>query len=168
EWNRLQPGAAPPRALTPFELVTLASLVEKETGVADERGLIAAVFYNRLEKKMVLACDPTVIYAERLEKAGWFDGEINVSDLERRSPYNTYLNAGLPPGPIASPGRAALEAVLKPPESNYLFFVSNNAGGHHFAATSGEHARNVARYRRKREQSQSPARRQTSGAKAQR
>ncbi len=168
EWNQLQPGAAPPRALTPYELVTLASLVEKETGVAQERGLIAAVFYNRLEKRMVLACDPTVIYAERLEKAGWFDGEINVSDLERRSPYNTYLNAGLPPGPIASPGRAALEAVLKPPKSNYLFFVSNNAGGHHFAATSGEHARNVARYRRKREQNQSPPKRQTSGAKTQR
>ncbi len=155
EWDQLQPGAAPPQALTPYELVTLASLVEKETGVADERGLIAAVFYNRLEKKMVLACDPTVIYAERLEKAGWFDGEINVSDLERRSPYNTYLNAGLPPGPIASPGRAALEAVLKPPKSNYLFFVSNGQGGHHFAATSAEHARNVARYRRKRERAES-------------
>ena len=102
EWNELQSTAAPPLALTPYELVTLTSLVEKETGVPDERGVIAAVFYNRLEKKMVLACDPTVIYAERMEKAGWFDGEINVSDLERRSPYNTYLNAGLPPGPIAS------------------------------------------------------------------
>ncbi|HXE74414.1 MAG TPA: endolytic transglycosylase MltG [Candidatus Xenobia bacterium] len=159
EWNRLAPGASPPHALTPYELVTLASLVEKETGAADERGLVAAVFYNRLEKKMVLACDPTVIYAERLEKGGAFDGEINVSDLQRRSPYNTYLNAGLPPGPIASPGRASLEAVLKPPQSNYLYFVSNNQGGHHFAATSAEHSRNVARYRRQREREQRSPRR---------
>ncbi len=168
EWNQLQPTAAPPLALTPYELVTLASLVEKETGVPQERGVIAAVFYNRLEKKMVLACDPTVIYAERLEKDGWFDSEINVSDLERRSPYNTYLNAGLPPGPIASPGRASLEAVLKPPKSNYLFFVSNGQGGHVFSATSGEHARNVTRYRRQREQSQRQQKRQATGTKAQR
>ena len=168
EWNQLAPEAAPPAALTPYELVTLASLVEKETGVPDERGLVAAVFYNRLEKKIVLACDPTVIYAERLEKDGDFDGEINVSDLERRSPYNTYLNAGLPPGPIASPGRASLEAALKPPQSNYLYFVSNNQGGHVFSATPGEHSRNVGRYRRKREQSQRQPKRAAAGAKAQR
>ena len=117
---------------------------------------------------MVLACDPTVIYAERLEKGGAFDGEINVSDLQRRSPYNTYVNAGLPPGPIASPGRASLEAALKPPQSTYLYFVSNNAGGHHFAATSAEHSRNVARYRHQRDQIQRQQKRQAAGGKAQR
>lgn len=158
-YGELEKGAQPPRALTTHERVTLASLVEKETGVAGERGLVAAVFYNRLERGMVLACDPTVIYAERVAKGGAFDGEINVSDLERRSPYNTYLNAGLPPGPIASPGRAALEAALRPPKSDYLFFVSNNQGGHHFAATSREHERNVARYRRERERAQRNQRR---------
>jgi len=151
-WGELEPLANPPRPLSPHELVTLASLVEKETGVAEERGLVAAVFYNRLERRMVLACDPTVIYAERLAKRGEFDGAINVSDLERESPYNTYRVAGLPPGPIASPGRAALAAALKPPKSDYLFFVSNNQGGHHFATTSREHERNVARFRREREQ----------------
>jgi len=153
-WGELQPLASPPQPLSPHELVTLASLVEKETGIADERGLVAAVFYNRLERQMVLACDPTVIYAERLAKGGEFDGEINVSDLARESPYNTYLNAGLPPGPIASPGRAALEATLKPPKSDYFFFVSNNQGGHRFAATAAEHSRNVARFRRLREREQ--------------
>ncbi|MGH9813314.1 MAG: endolytic transglycosylase MltG, partial [Candidatus Acidiferrales bacterium] len=83
-----------------------------------------------------------------------FDGAINVSDLERESPYNTYRVAGLPPGPIASPGRAALAAALKPPKSDYLFFVSNLQGGHHFAATAAEHSRNVARFRRQREREQ--------------
>jgi UPF0755 protein len=158
-WGELEPVASPPRPLAPHELVTLASLVEKETGVADERGLVAAVFYNRLERRMVLACDPTVIYAERLAKGGEFDGAINVSDLERESPYNTYRVAGLPPGPIASPGRAALAAALKPPKSNYLFFVSNNQGGHHFATTAQEHERNVARFRRQREREQQTERR---------
>lgn len=143
---------ANPHKLTVNQLVTLASLVEKETAVPEERGLIAAVFYNRLERKMLLACDPTVIYAARLEGDGAFDGVINVSDLERPSPYNTYLHTGLPPGPIAAPGRASLQAVLHPPKSNYLFFVSNTHGGHAFAATAAEHARNVARYRRLREQ----------------
>lgn len=154
EWSQLQPLASPPQPLAPHELVTMASLVEKETGIADERGLVAAVFYNRLERRMVLACDPTVIYAERLAKGGEFDGAINVSDLERESPYNTYRVAGLPPGPIASPGRAALAAALKPPKSDYLFFVSNLQGGHHFAVSAAEHSRNVARFRRQREREQ--------------
>jgi UPF0755 protein len=153
-YNELRADAELPRTLTAHEQVTLASLVEKETGVADERGLVAAVFYNRLERRMLLGCDPTVIYAARLASEGQFDGVINVSDLERESPYNTYLRAGLPPGPIASPGRASLEAVLNPPESKYLFFVSNTEGGHFFAATSREHERNVARYRRLRAQQQ--------------
>ena len=146
----LQKNPANPQHLSPHEIVTLASLVEKETGAAEERGLIAAVFTNRLQHRMFLACDPTVIYAARLASDGRFDGVINVSDLERDSPYNTYLHTGLPPGPIASAGRAALEAVLNPPASNFLFFVSNTRGGHFFAATAAQHSRNVARYRRLR------------------
>lgn len=151
-YGPLAEKAANPQHLSPHQLVTLASLVEKETGAAEERGLIAAVFYNRLERGTVLACDPTVIYAARLEKDGEFDGVIHVSDLERRSPYNTYRYAGLPPGPIGSPGRAALEAVLNPPLSDYFYFVSNTHGGHLFARTEREHERNVARYRRLRAQ----------------
>lgn len=148
----LRQQAKPPAEFSVHKLVTLASLVEEETGVSEERGLVAAVFYNRLERGMALACDPTVIYAKRLVNGGHFDGYIRVSDLERNSPYNTYLHTGLPPGPIASPGRAALAAVLSPPRSNYLYFVSNTRGGHYFAATAAEHERNVARYRRLRAQ----------------
>lgn len=131
--------------LSPHQLVTLASLVEKETSEPGERGPIAAVFYNRLKHKLALQCDPTVIYAARL--AGAYDGVINVSDLARDSPYNTYRHVGLPPGPIANPGRASLEAVLNPPITRYLYFVSNTEGGHVFARTGAEHARNVAHYR---------------------
>lgn len=148
----LQRKPTNPRTFSPHQLVTLASLVEEETGIAEERGLVAAVFYNRLARDMALACDPTVIYAKRLANGGAFDGFIRVSDLERRSPYNTYLRPGLPPGPIASPGRAALAAVLSPPRSDYLYFVSNLRGGHVFASKSAEHTRNVARYRRLRSQ----------------
>ncbi|MBI2955992.1 MAG: endolytic transglycosylase MltG [Acidobacteria bacterium] len=149
-YTSLAEQAATPLKLTPHQLVTLASLVEKETGVAEERGLIAGVFHNRLARNWRLECDPTVIYAERLAKGGVFDGEVNVSDLERTSPYNTYLRAGLPPGPIASPGRAALEAALNPPKTNYLYFVSDTRGGHVFSSSGAEHARHVARYRRQR------------------
>ncbi|MFQ5695183.1 MAG: endolytic transglycosylase MltG, partial [Terriglobia bacterium] len=156
-YRELEAAAANPAELSAHELVTLASLVEKETGEADERGLIASVFYNRLGRNMLLACDPTVIYAARLEAEGAFDGVINVSDLELDSPYNTYRRRGLPPGPIASPGRAALAAALSPPESNYLYFVSNTEGGHFFASTAARHARNVARYRRLRQRQQHSA-----------
>ncbi len=141
-----------PQNLTPHQLVTLASLVEKETGAAGERGLIASVFTNRLRRRFLLACDPTVIYAARLAAGGEFDGIIHQSDLDRKSPYNTYLHVGLPPGPIASPGRAALAAALNPPQSDYFYFVSNTQGGHFFARTFTEHDRNVARYRRLRRQ----------------
>ena len=165
-YGRLAEGDSDPRALTPHQLVTLASLVEKETAVAEERGLVAAVFHNRLRKKLILACDPTVIYAERLAKGGSWDGRINVSDLQRNSPYNTYRHAGLPPGPIASPGRAALAAALHPPASKYLYFVSDTQGGHFFAATSGEHSRNVARFRRLRAQQLEDLRRQAAPKRA--
>lgn len=154
----LKEEAANPQGLSPHEVVTLASLVEKETGVAEERGLIASVFYNRLERRVALQADPTVIYAARLEGEGEFDRVINVSDLERDHPYNTYKHPGLPPGPIASPGKAALEAALNPPETRYLYFVSNTEGGHFFARTGAEHARNVARYRRLRAEKRRRAR----------
>lgn len=157
-WRPLNEEGAHAQGLSPHELVTLASLVEKETGVAEERGLIASVFYNRLERRIALQADPTVIYAARLEGEGEFDRVINVSDLERDHPYNTYRHSGLPPGPIASPGKAALEAVLNPPETRYLYFVSNTEGGHFFARTGAEHARNVARYRRLRAEKRRRAR----------
>ena len=156
-YGSLRATAAKRPRLTAYQLVTLASLVEKETGVPEERGLIAAVFYNRLQRGLPLQCDPTLIYAARLAADGYFDGTINISDLERASPYNTYLHPGLPPGPIANPGRASLEAVLNPPHSDFHYFVSNTRGGHFFARTSGEHERNVARYRRLRAQQEQKA-----------
>jgi UPF0755 protein len=126
--------------------VTMASIVEKETSVPEERPEVAGVFYNRLEKGMVLATDPTVIYAAMLRNH--YRGTIYQSDLQFDSPYNTYRYAGLPPGPIANPGRASLEAALHPASTGYLYFVSDNEGHHRFSRTPGEHARNVAAYRR--------------------
>lgn len=127
-------------------VVTLASIVEKETSVPEERALVAGVYTNRLQGNMALAADPTVAYAAQL--AGRYRGTIYKSDLEYDSPYNTYRYAGLPPGPVANPGRAALEAALKPATTDYFYFVSDNHGAHRFARTSQEHARNVAVYRR--------------------
>jgi UPF0755 protein len=128
--------------------VTMASIIEKESAVPDERPLVASVYYNRLGKNVQLAADPTVVYASEL--IGKYDGVIHQSDLALDSPYNTYKFAGLPPGPIANPGRTALAAALHPADSNYLYFVADpsNPGHHHFAATAAEHARNVAAYRR--------------------
>ena len=126
------------------QVVTLASLVEKETALPDERGIVAGVYANRLRIGMGLQCDPTVIYA--LARAGRYAGNLTRADLALDSPYNTYRYAGLPPGPIASPGKAALEAALQPAEVPYLYFVSRNDGGHVFAATLEEHNRNVQRY----------------------
>ncbi|MCX6549657.1 MAG: endolytic transglycosylase MltG [Acidobacteria bacterium] len=126
------------------EVVTLASLVEKETAQSDERAVVAGVFRNRLAKRMGLQCDPTVIYA--LELQGGFDGNLRRADLGLDSPYNTYRHAGLPPGPIAAPGRASLDAAAHPADVDYLYFVSRNDGSHVFAATLDEHNRNVFRY----------------------
>jgi peptidoglycan lytic transglycosylase G len=130
------------------DTVTLASLVEKETGVDEERGLVASVFENRLERGMRLQCDPTAIYAALLE--GRYNGVIRRSDLDDPHPYNTYQHAGLPPGPIANPGEASLRAALKPPDTKFLFFVAqpDSAGGHVFSATAAEHSRAVGQYRR--------------------
>lgn len=132
------------RGLTIRQLVTLASIIEKETGNSGERALVAAVYSNRLKIGMGLQCDPTVIYA--LERAGRYTGNLTREDLQYDSPYNTYRYAGLPPGPIASPGRASLEAAVSPADAPYLYFVSKNDGSHAFATTLDEHNRNVQQY----------------------
>lgn len=126
-------------------VVTLASIVEKETSIPAERPLVAGVFENRIKSNIGLATDPSVIYASLL--AGKFDGTIRQSDLALDSPYNTYRYRGLPPGPIANPGYEALQAALHPTTSAYLYFVANNKGGHNFAKTLEGHNRNVAAYR---------------------
>ena len=132
------------RGMTVRQFVTLASIVEKETGNPAERPLVAAVYANRLKIGMGLQCDPTVIYA--LERAGRYTGNLTRDDLHFDSPYNTYRYAGLPPGPIASPGRASLEAAANPATAPYLYFVSKNDGSHAFASTLEEHNRNVQEY----------------------
>jgi UPF0755 protein len=132
------------RGLSVRALVTLASIVEKETGKPEERPLVAAVYSNRLKVGMGMQCDPTVIYA--LERAGKYDGNLTREDLRFDSPYNTYRYAGLPPGPIAAPGRASLEAAENPADAPYLYFVSRNDGTHAFASTLPEHNRNVFEY----------------------
>jgi len=132
------------RGLSLRQLVTLASLVEKETAKAEERPLVAAVYWNRLKIGMGLQCDPTVIYA--LEREGRYTGNLTREDLQFDSPYNTYRYAGLPPGPIAAPGQAALEAAAQPADVAFLYFVSRNDGSHAFASTLEEHTRNVQLY----------------------
>jgi UPF0755 protein len=137
-------AAARARGLSIHQVVTLASIVEKETANPPERPLIASVYENRLRIGMALQCDPTVIYA--LEQARRYDGNLHRADLSFDSPYNTYRYPGLPPGPIAAPGRASLDAVVHPADSDYLYFVSRNDGSHEFAATLAEHNRNVQKY----------------------
>jgi UPF0755 protein len=127
------------------QVVTLASIVEKETGLAQERPMIASVFLNRLKKRMRLESDPTVIYG--LED---FTGNLKKRHLTQPTPYNTYVIRGLPPGPIASPGKKAIEAVLSPADTDYLYFVSKNDGSHHFSKTLSEHNRAVQKYQKKR------------------
>lgn len=139
------------------EFVTLASIVEKETGVASERPQVAAVFVNRLNKGMRLQSDPTILYGLFGGKGRPADRPIYKSDIEKPTPYNTYTIDGLPPGPIANPGRASLEAVAHPAETNDLYFVADGTGGHVFAESLDEHNKNVAKwreYRRTQEQSQ--------------
>lgn len=136
----------------PFETradwVTLASIVEKETGLAEERSLVAGVFVNRLRKGMPLQSDPTVIYAVTKGMGGQLGRGIRKSELRSEDPYNTYTNAGLPPGPIANPGWAALEAAIRPAETEFLYFVADGSGGHAFARTLNDHNRNVRTWRR--------------------
>ena len=130
--------------LTPRQVVTLASLVEKETAQPSERPIVAAVYVNRLKIGMGMQADPTVIYA--LQRAGRYDGNLRREDLSFDSPYNTYRYAGLPPGPIASPGLASLQAAVAPAAVDYLYFVSRNDGSHVFARTLAEHNENVRQY----------------------
>ena len=137
-------AAASARQLSVRQAVTLASIVEKETAKAEERPLVAAVYTTRLRIGMPLQCDPTVIYA--LQRAGSYTGNLRHDDLALDSPYNTYRYAGLPPGPIASPGRASLEAAVHPADADFLYFVSRNDGSHVFAKTLDEHNRNVQKY----------------------
>jgi UPF0755 protein len=152
EWQRIAPpeskqdvsGLEHGRPVA--SVVTLASLVERETPKPDERPLVAGAFANRLRKHIPLQCDPTVIYA--LQDAGQYNGKLTGADLHFPSLYNTYAHPGLPPGPIGNPGEASLRAALDPAQTNYLYFVANTQGGHFFAATLVEHNRNVTRYRR--------------------
>ncbi len=130
--------------MTLQEVLTLASVIEKETGLAEERPLVSGVFHNRLRRNIPLQSDPTVIYA--LE---YFDGNIRKADLAVNSPYNTYKVRGLPPGPIANPGLAAIQAALYPTPSDFVYFVSRNDGSHKFSATLAEHNKAVDKYQRR-------------------
>ncbi|MFC7608407.1 endolytic transglycosylase MltG [Teichococcus aestuarii] len=130
---------------SPREALVLASIVERETGMPEERGQVAGVFINRLKRNMPLQSDPTVAYAAA--DGGVLDRPLSRADLERDHPFNTYRIRGLPPGPIASPGLESLRAVLNPQETDALYFVADGNGGHAFARTLEEHNRNVARWR---------------------
>lgn len=145
-WAQIDPQEAKnPEGRSVEQVVTLASLVERETPQKDERTLVAGVFANRLKTGVPLQCDPTVQYALALD--GRHERDVKPADLKIDSPYNTYTHRGLPPGPIANPGRSSLEAALAPAQTNYLYFVANDQGGHFFSRTLAEHNRNVSRYR---------------------
>jgi UPF0755 protein len=126
-------------------IVTMASIVEKETAAPEERPRVASVYYNRLSHNMALDADPSVIYAEEL--AGTYQGSLHHADMAVNSPYNTYRFPGLPPGPIGNPGRSALEAAMHPESTNFYYFVADGNGHHRFARSLDEHNRNVAAYR---------------------
>ncbi len=134
--------------MTLREIVILASLIEKETSRPEERGLISGVFHNRLRIGMKLDCDPTIIYA--LKEEGRFNDRLRTKDLTFDTPYNSYLYRGLPPGPIANPGKSSLEAALYPEDVDYLYFVSKNDGSHHFSRSFREHQNAVNKYQRRR------------------
>jgi UPF0755 protein len=132
--------------MTPREVVILASLIEKETFLSEEKKLVSAVFHTRLRIRMKLDCDPTIIYV--LKEEGSFKGRLLKKHLKLKSPYNTYRNRGLPPGPICSPGRESLEAALYPAQEKYLYFVSKKDGSHHFSSSFKDHQNAVRRYRK--------------------
>ena len=142
-WERRNPEIP---VKTPEQLVTLASIIEKETGKADERSRVAAVFVNRLRQKMKLQSDPTIIYG-LVGGKGTLGRPIKRSEIQQPSPYNTYVVDGLPPGPIANPGRASLEAAANPARTRDLFFVADGTGGHTFTETYDQHQKNVAKLR---------------------
>lgn len=142
-WNRDIKFAAQKQGKTMHEVVTLASIIEKETGAPQERPLISSIFHNRLKKGMKLQTDPTVLYGKKGDK-----GNITRQDLVTWSPYNTYVIKGLPKGPISNPGRDALIASIEPAQTDYLFFVSKNNGTHYFSSTLAEHNKAVQRFQR--------------------
>jgi peptidoglycan lytic transglycosylase G len=146
QWRALAPASLTGKEV--HRVVTLASLVEKETGLASERPLVAGVFSNRLHLNMPLQCDPTTVYAALLESR--YNGVIHKSDLASTNPYNTYAHSGLPPGPIANPGAQSLKAALQPSAESYLYFVAraDGSGGHHFSASLTEHEKAVADFRK--------------------
>ena len=143
EWTKRKPGL---KLGTPYDALILASIIEKETGIDGERGLVSSAFHNRLRIGMRLQSDPTVIYGLGDD----FDGNLTRKHLETDDPYNTYTRAGLPPTPIAIPSKAAIVAALNPPESDYLYFVADGSGGHHFSKNLREHVNAVNRYQRKK------------------
>jgi UPF0755 protein len=149
-WERRSPDIP---VKTPEQLVTLASIVEKETGKPDERSRVAAVFVNRLKQKIKLQSDPTIIYG-LVGGKGTLGRPIKRSEIVQPSPYNTYVIEGLPPGPISNPGRASLEATANPARTRDLYFVADGSGGHAFTETYGEHQKNVARLRAMEKQTQ--------------
>src|SRR5271165_5836766 len=142
-WERRSPDIP---IKSPEQLVTLASIVEKETGKPDERSRVAAVFVNRLRQKMKLQSDPTIIYG-LVGGKGTLGRPIKRSEIQQPSPYNTYVVDGLPPGPIANPGRASLEAAANPARTRDLYFVADGTGGHAFTETYDQHQKNVAKLR---------------------
>ena len=133
--------------MTPREVVILASLIEKETSLSEEKKLVSAVFHIRLRILMKLDCDPTIIYV--LKEEGSYKGRLLKKHLKLKSPYNTYRNRGLPPGPICNPGRESLEAALYPAQEKYLYFVSKKDGSHHFSSSFKDHQRAVIKFRKK-------------------
>jgi UPF0755 protein len=141
-WDQKDPSSP---LKTPYELLILSSIIEKETGRSSDRGLVAAVFLNRLNQGMKLQTDPTVIYG--IGKG--FDGNLRKTDLCKDSPYNTYMNKGLPPTPIAMPSKESLIAAVRPAQSKALYFVAKGDGTSHFSQTLGEHESAVDRYQRK-------------------
>lgn len=147
-FRKLLNGRPIPERRSIRDIVILASLVEKEAGNKEERGLVASVLTNRLARRIPLACDPTIIYALKLE--GRYDGNIRRADLVMDSPYNTYIHGGLPPGPIANPGLGALAAALDPTPSRYLYYVSRNDGTHVFSEDFRSHSEAVERYQKAR------------------
>jgi UPF0755 protein len=147
-WTQMNASAGNP-GVPAQDIVTMASLVERETPLGTERPLVAGVFYNRLHKGLPLQCDPTVAYA--LELAGHPNPVVHHGDLDFPSPYNTYEHTGLPPGPIANPGEASMRAALMPDQTDYLYFVADDMGGHSFSKTLAEHNREVKKYRKRLE-----------------
>jgi len=147
-WSELARRKDTPEPADAFTTVILASLIEKETGRPDEKPLVSSVLANRLARRIPLGCDPTIIYALKLE--GRFDGNLRKTDLSLDSPYNTYRRIGLPPGPIANPGIDSIRAALEPAETGLLYYVSRNDGSHEFSADYAAHLRAVGRWQKPR------------------